>query len=177
MTWLRLALVAAVVAALVAAGTAVRSHLIGIGEQRVQARWDAQKVVAQAETLRLERERNADQMLRFRNAERISDEQAKLEAARQRRIAAGDAVADSLRSTIERLNRRDVSTAGGDPRSVALAQEAATARQLFGSCTERYRGLAEKADGLRDQVSGLQNDALFVCRSAQQPNKQNGESH
>lgn len=174
MSWLRLALVAAVVAALVATGATVRSHLIGQGDAqgtaRVQTAWDKQKLVDQAESLRLERVRNADQLLKFRNAERISDEQAKLEATRTRRIAAGDAVADSLRNTIDALNRRDLSTAGGDPRSVALAEEAATARQLFGSCTERYRGLAEKTDGLRDQVTGLQDDALYVCRSAQQPN-------
>lgn len=171
MNWIRLALIAAVLAALAAGAAAVRSHLIDVGEQRVQTRWDAQKAVDQAKTLELERERSAEQLIKFRNAERISDEQTKLEAARLRRIANGDAVADSLRNTIDRLNRRDVSTAAGDPRSVALAEEAATARQLFGSCTERYRGLAAQADGLRDQVSGLQDDALLVCRAEPQPNK------
>lgn len=169
MTWIRLALIAAVLAALAAGAAAVRSHLIGVGEQRVQARWDAQNAVDQAETLRLERERSAEQLIKFRNAERISHEQARLQAARLQRIAAGDAVADRLRSTIDRLNRRDVSAAAGDPGAVALAEGAATARQLFGSCTERYRGLAEKADRLGDQVSGLQDDALHVCRAAAQP--------
>lgn len=179
MSWMRVAVIAVLLAVLAAGAAALRSHLIGIGVQRgessVQAKWDAQKKVAQQETLRLERERRADELIKFRNAERISDEQAQREAAREQRIAAGNAVADSLRSTIDRLNRRDLSTAGGDPQSVALAEEAATARQLFGSCTERYRGLAAVADGLRDQVSGLQDDAMFVCRAAPQTNK-NGES-
>lgn len=169
MNWIRLALIAAALAALAAGGAAVRSHLIDVGEQRMQTRWDAQIAVDQAKTLELERERNAEQLLKFRNAERISDEQTKREAAGKLRIAAGDAVADRLRGTIERLNRRDVSAAAGDPGSVALAEGAATARQLFGSCTERYRGLAEKADRLRDQVSGLQDDAVHVCRPIQQP--------
>lgn len=166
----RLALIAAVLAALAAGAAAVRSHLIGVGEARTQARWDAQKAVDQAETLRLERLAQAEQLIKFRNAERISDEQAKLEAARLRRIAAGDAVADRLRSTIERLNRRDVSAAAGDPRSVALAEGAATARELFGSCNQAFLGLAAEADRLRDQVAGLQDDAMFVCRAAAQTN-------
>lgn len=171
MTWIRLALIAAVLAALAASAAAVRSHLIGVGEARVQAKWDAQKALDQAETLRLARESAADQLTKFRNAERITDDQDKREADTRQRIAAGDAVADRLRGTIEALNRRDVSAAAGDPAVVALAESAATARQLFGSCTEKYRGLAENADRLRDQVSGLQADAMFVCRPAPHTNQ------
>lgn len=170
MSWLRLGLIAAVLAALAAGAAAARSHLIGVGEARVQARWNDQKEVDQAETLRLERERSAEQLTRFRNSERISDEQAKLAAASARRIAAGDAVAERLRGTLDRLDRRDVSTAGSDSRSIALAQEAATARELFGSCTESYRSLAAAADSLRDQVAGLQADALYVGRAPTQTN-------
>ncbi|HQS39224.1 MAG TPA: hypothetical protein PKX42_03265 [Polaromonas sp.] len=163
-------------AALAAGAAAVRSHLIGVGEARTQARWDKQKAIDQAETLRLERERSADQLIKFRNAERISDEQAKRESLREKRIRAGDAVADQLRSAIDTLNRRDVSTAGSDPGSIALAQGAATARELFGSCNQAFLGLAAEADRLRDQVAGLQDDAMFVCRAPKQTNKQNGES-
>lgn len=171
MNWMRLALIAAVLAALAAGAAAVRSHLIGVGEARTQAQWDKQKAVDQAETLRLARLANAEQLIKFRNAERISDEQARLEAARLRRIAAGDAVADRLRGTIDALNRRDMSAAGSDAGAAALAQGAATARELFGSCTERYRGLAENADRLRDQVAGLLADAMFVCRAAPPTNQ------
>ncbi|HQR97592.1 hypothetical protein [Polaromonas sp.] len=170
MNWVRIAIIAAVLAALAAAGLAVRSHLIGVGEARTQAQWDKQKAVDQAETLRLERERSADQLIKFRNAERISDEQAKREALRERRIRAGDAVADQLRSAIETLNRRDVSAAGSDPGSVALAEGAATARELFGSCNQALLGLAAEADRLSDQVAGLQDDAMFVCRAPKQTN-------
>lgn len=172
MSWLRLALIGVLLAALAAGGAAIRSHFIGVGEARIQSRWDAQKTVDQAETLRLERERSAEQLLKFKNAERISDEQQKLEEARLRRIAAGDAVADRLRNTIDALNRRDLSTASGAPRSIAIAQEAATARQLFGSCTEKYRSLGADADGLRDQVSGLLDYVAKVCRPSEQPTGQ-----
>lgn len=176
MTWIRLALIAAVLAALAAGAAAVRSHLIGVGEARTQARWDDQKAVDLAETLRLERERSADQLIKFRNAERISDEQAKREALRERRIRDGDVVAERLRNTIATLNQRDVSAAGSDPRSIALAEGAATARELFGSCTQEYRSLGAEAERLKDQVAGLQDDAMFVCRAPKQTNKQNGES-
>lgn len=170
MTLIRLAIIAALIGLVTAAGMAVRSHLIGVGEARTQARWDQQKAIDQAETLRLERERSADQLIKFRNAERISDEQAKREALREKRIRAGDAVADQLRGAIEALNRRDVSAAGSDPGSVALAEGAATARELFGSCNKAFLGMAAEADRLRDQVAGLYDDAMFVCRAPKQPN-------
>lgn len=170
----RLAIVAALIGIVTAAGMAVRSHLIGVGESRTQARWDQQKAVDQAETLRLERERSADQLIKFRNAERISDEQAKREALREQRIAVGSAVNKRLLDTIETLNRRDLSAAGSDPGSVALAKGAATARELFGSCNQTLLGMAAEADRLRDQVAGLYDDAMFVCRAPKQTN--NGAS-
>jgi hypothetical protein len=166
MTWARLALIAALLAALAAGAAAVRSHLIGVGEACTQARWDQQKAVDLAETLRLERERSAEQLIKFRNAERISDDQDKRAAARERLIVAGNAVADRLRNTIDTLNRGDLSAAGSDAGAIALAQGAATARELFGSCNRAFLGLAAEADRLRDQVAGLQADALFVCRAA-----------
>lgn len=171
MTLIRAAIIAALVGLLVAASLAVRSHLIGVGEARTQARWDQQKAIDQAETLRLERERSADQLIKFRNAERITDEQAKLEALREQRIAVSSAVNKRLLDTIETLNRRDVSAAGSDPGSVALAKGAATARELFGSCNQALLGMAAEADRLRDQVAGLQDDAMFVCRAPKQTNK------
>nr|WP_293595168.1 hypothetical protein [Polaromonas sp. 39-63-25] len=76
----------------------------------------------------------------------------------------------NLRSAIETLNRRDVSAAGSDPGSVALAEGAATARELFGSCNQALLGLAAEADRLSDQVAGLQDDAMFVCRAPKQTN-------
>lgn len=174
MSWGRLLLIAAALAALGWGANALVSHFIGIGDQRgasrVQAAWNEQKAVDQQKTLELERERSAEQLLKFRNAERIADEQAHRDAVRDGRIAAGNAVADSLRSTIERLDRRDLSEAGGDSRSIALAQSAATARELFGSCNQAQLDLAAEADRLRDQVAGLQADAMYVCRAPQQTN-------
>lgn len=168
MNWLKLAIVIAAIGAAVAGWGALKGHYIAVGDQqgasRVQGRWDAQTVVDQAESLRLAREANADQLLKFRNSERNTDEQALREAATARRDVAARAAVRSLRSTIETLNQRDAAAAAGNARAAALAGQAAFARELFGRCTEAYRELAAAADGLRDQVTGLLADAHDVCR-------------
>jgi len=170
MTLTRLLLYVGLFAAVMLGINAIRARDVAKGDTqgaaRVMAQWNAQKAVDQDKTLQLERERRADELTGFRNAERINDEQAKRETTRERRIAAGNAVADQLRSAIDRLNRRDVSQAGSDPRAVALAQEAATARELFGSCNKAQLGVAAEADGLRDQVVGLQDFVKKVCHSS-----------
>lgn len=169
MNWVRIAVIAAVVAALLLGIKLLRAHDVSTGDAqgaaRIQASWNEQKLIDQANSLRLQREASAEQLIKFRNAERISDEQAKREAITQKRIAAGNAVADSLRGTIDQLNQRDAAVATSDPRFIALAQSAATARQLLGICNERRIGVAKEADRLRDQVAGLLDDATQVCRN------------
>lgn len=171
MNWLRIGLYAFVVAAIASAVMLVRAHWIGVGQARIQARWDAQKVVDDAETLRRERQANAEQLARFKNAERNADEQANREAARSQRDAALGRRLAGLRATIAALNRRPLPAPSDDAGVAALAGEAATARELLGRCSERYRTVASAADELRDQVIGLQADAATVCRgSAGMPN-------
>ena len=169
MTLTRLLLYAGLLAAVMLGISSIRACDVAKGDAqgaaRVMAQWNDQKNVDQAKSLELERQRRADELTGFRNAERINDEQAKREALREQRIAVGNAVADKLRSAIDRLNRRDMSQAGSDPGAVALAQEAATARELFGSCNKAQLGLAAEADSLRDQVAGLQEFAVKVCRA------------
>lgn len=165
MNWLRLALWAAVGAAVIATVAAVRSHWIGVGEARVQTRWDAQQRVDLDETLTLERERNADQLIRFKNAERNTDEQARLEALRAQRDRATAAERDGLLSTIAALNGRAVPGTCDAACVAALTREATVARELLGRCAARYTSVAFGADELRDQVIGLQTDATTVCRT------------
>jgi hypothetical protein len=168
MRWPLYLLYAAMAAAVLLGIKAIRASDvnkgIAIGAAQTQKNWDDQKAVDTVATLERERERNADMLTRFRNAERNAYEQAKRDALRERRIRDGDAVADRLRSTIETLNQRDLSTAGTDPSAAAIAGGAATARELFRSCTQSYRSLGAEAERLKDQVIGLQADAMFVCR-------------
>lgn len=165
---MRLLLIGGLVAAIAAAALAVRSHFVSQGDaqgaDRVQKAWDAQKLVDQAETLRLVQQANADQLVKFRNSERNANEQATRQAATARRAAATAAADGRMQLAIETLNQRDRAAAEGDTGATAFVVKATVARELLGSCTAAYREVAAEADGLRDQVVGLLYDATHVCR-------------
>jgi hypothetical protein len=138
------------------------SHLIGKGDARgaarVQADWDTQENARNAATAR-------DNATKFRNAERTAHEDAKREAARLARDAAAASVVRGLRDEITRLNQRPNPYPAGDTGIAACTREATTARELFGESSSAYQELASEADGLRDQVTGLQDFARTVCRA------------
>jgi len=145
---------------------ALQSHLIAKGDAqgaaRVQAAWDAQEEARNQATAR-------DNATKFRNAERTAYEDAKREAARRARDAAAATVMRGLRAEIARLNDRPDPYPAGDAGIAACTREASTARQLFGESAGAYQELAEDADGLRDQVAGLQDFARNVCRAGAPP--------
>ena len=154
-----------VVAAIVGA-KALQSHLIAKGDAqgaaRVQVAWDAQEAVRNQATAR-------DNAAKFRNAERTAHEDAQRETARRARIAAAAAELRGLRAQIDRLNARPDPYPATDAGIAACAGEAATARQLFAESAGAYQELAAEADGLRDQVTGLQDFARNVCRAGATP--------
>lgn len=112
-------------------------------------------------TRKAEAEARAKEQAMRKQADRISNDQAKKQEELAAAAARADATAASLRDEIDRLN---ASPAPADPRAAALAREATTARKLLGACAERYRGVAKGADDLRGQVSGLQDYATSVCK-------------
>lgn len=97
-----------------------------------------------------------------RETERIANEAARKQTVLAGRVATTALIAGQLRDDIDRLNARP---APSDPQSAAYAGEARVARQLLGACTEEYRSVAQHADQLRDQVSGLQDYAVTVCKA------------
>lgn len=137
-----------------------QSHLISQGDAqgaaRVQQAWDAHENERNAATAR-------DNATKFRNAERTAHEDAQREAARRARDAAAAAAVRSLHTEIARLNSRPDPYPAGDAGLAACAGEARTARELFGESAGAYQELAAEADGLRDQVTGLQSFARHVC--------------
>ena len=155
-------------ARLIAAGIAIaaaiagiklwQSHLVATGDAqgaaRIQAAWNTQESARNDATAR-------DNALKFRNAERTAHEDAQREAARLARAAA----VHGLRAEVARLNSRPDPYPAGDAGLAACAGEAATARELFGESAGAYQELAAEADGLRDQVTGLQDFARSVCRA------------
>ena len=138
------------------------SHLVTKGDvrgsARVQAAWDAQEHARNDATA-------SDNVTKFRNAERTAHEDAKREAARRARDAAATTAVRELRAEIARLNSRPDPYPAGDAGLAACAGDAATARELLGESSGAYQQLAAEADGLRDQVIGLQQFARDVCRA------------
>jgi hypothetical protein len=163
--WIRIGIALAIAAAIATAGAALRSHWIGAGEGRVQAKWDARKLVdAEAARVLSIAAREEDNRKRI-NAERIADEQARQDKARALRIADLERSAHGMRDAIAKLDTDDLSAAAADPRVAAVAERATTARRLLGSCQARYADVAATANRVRDQAAGLLDFTLTVCRS------------
>lgn len=157
---LRIFAAAVLLAAAVWGALAWRSHLVATGDAqgaaRVQQAWDAQENERNAATAR-------DNATKFRNAERNANEDAQREATRRARDAAAASAVRSLHAEIARLNSRPDPYPAGDAGRATCAGEARTARELFGESAGAYQELAAEADGLRDQVTGLQSFARDVC--------------
>ena len=158
----RLAITLALALAAVLGVGTYRAHLIAKGDAqgaaRVLALWEAQEIARSAATDR-------DNATKFRNAERLADEDAKAQAARVARDVAAATAVRSLRAEVARLNRRPHPYPVTDAGLAACAGEAATARELFFEGASAYQELAAAADGLSNQVAGLQGFAHDVCRA------------
>ena len=170
----RLIVVGVLICAAILGVKAWESRLISKGDARgaarVQHAWDTQ-----------ERDRNEatarDNAAKFRNAERTAHEDAQREAARRARDAAAAAAVRGLRAEVARLNSRPDPYPAGDAGLAACAGEARTARELFGESSSAYQELAAEADGLRDQVTGLQDFARTVCRTTPTKAASAAQSH
>lgn len=161
MTEIRIIVLVVVVLATVFGVGAWRKSLIAEGDKagaaRVQAEWDAVEEKRKATTAQ-------DNVIRFRNTERISDADQKRQSVRTGNAAAVDSAVASLRNETSRLNlRRPNPDAAGDARLAACVGEATTARELLTESATAYSAVAKQADELRDQVTGLQDYAYSVC--------------
>lgn len=137
-------------------------------------RGDEMEAAARASQKQAEAERQAREVEQAKqlNAERIAREQAQREGALRTALDRASARNRSLLDRIASIDARDAAAAADmpgtapDARSIALAHEAATARQLLGSCSQRYAELGADADGLRIQVMGLQDYVKGVIAPA-----------
>lgn len=146
MIWLRVGLIVAAVLAIALAGYKV-------GSDRVQAKWDIER--ARQTEIRLEAEQAArkEEQRRAEESQKIADDQSKRETEYRVRVAAAEQSLGGLRDTVARLNSRP---APGNAEAAGYAREARTARELLGTCSAEYRGLAAEADAVRIQAIGLQ---------------------
>jgi len=111
-----------------------------------------QQVAQAAQAAEAAARRREQEMQRYADA--IARDAAKRHQVLAARAAATDRMAGELRDDIDRLNagRRPE-----DPAAARFADDARAARELLGACVDRYRVVAVSADGLRDQVTGLQD--------------------
>lgn len=93
--------------------------------------------------------------------DRIANNAAQKQTELNTRVSDAVRAAASLRDDIDRLN---ASEATGTATTATLVGQARTARELLAACTDQYREVAQGADGLRDQVTGLQDYATSVCK-------------
>lgn len=114
---------------------------------------DYQTKVAE-NTRKAEAEARAKETQMQVQVERVSKDAAKREIKLAARVADTVRAANGLRDQINRLNARPASE---DPAVAAAFAEASAARELLGTCSERYTDVARSADELRDQVIGLQD--------------------
>lgn len=142
-------------------GVLAESHLTAYrhGKAKVRAEWDKEKaaLIAQHDAEQAKARKREQEMQDATNKIAREAEQRNRDLAA--RVATANAAAASLRDEITALNSRP---APKDPAAAAYANEARVARELLGTCAAGYRGLAEEADGLRDQVTGLQAYARSV---------------
>lgn len=157
--------------ALIAALLVLRWHWVGVGEDRVQARWDAQvqqqqTVAAKYEAALLKQVRAQESQLNKTN-ERINHDYVTRELDKDARIADLLAELGRLQQSINNAAPRHcgVSACGGHTRaSPAVDDSAASAEQLLGECGQKYTELAAEAARLANQVIGLQQYAVMCQR-------------
>jgi colicin import membrane protein len=172
-TWTKYLTFGLAVAAVVGALLYGRAYYIAVGEatartECAQANDQRERQDAEADRQREAAERTKEQT-RQQEADRIANDQAQKEREQDARNQRAAATTRSLRATIDELNRQleGLSGLGADPERAALADGARVARELLGSCAERYREVAADADRYRDQVGGLQSFAKHACDAGQ----------
>ena len=151
--------------AIIVAGLVLTNCTTGL--QRDNARMDlatlkqqtAEAVAAQVV------EANRDTIIKFNNAERITDEQAKRDQLIQLALDRSVSEYERMRDTVRRLNARP---APSDTEAARFAREASAARSALGECSGKYQTMDGHAKRLGSQVIGLQAFYEQVCRSGQE---------
>lgn len=93
--------------------------------------------------------------------ERIAANAQERQNQQARRAADVDRALDGLRKHIARANS---APAPSDSVAAAQSHAASAARELLGTCAAEYRAVAESADRLGSQVTGLQDYARAVSK-------------
>ncbi len=131
------------------------------GADRIRAQWNAERQVLAEQNAAAEKAARAEENRRADEAQAVIEEQARRETLSRDRAARAERTVVGLRNEVARLNARP---APSDAQAAGFAHEARVARELLGACTKEYGDLAAAADGLRDQVTGLQQWVRHVTQ-------------
>ena len=131
------------------------------GADRIRAQWSAERQALADQRAEDEKAARAEEKRRAEQAQAVIEEQARREALARDRVVRAERTVVGLRDEIARLNARP---APDDTKAAGFAHEARVARELLGACTKEYGDLAAAADGLRDQVTGLQQWVRHVTQ-------------
>jgi hypothetical protein len=132
----------------------------------VQGQWDAEKARLNALALQQSNDVRKFEELRASNIQGALD--AKEREAQRARADAADlrgqlaSLRDSL-ATAATAADLPASSATGGTGAARGPDDAATLRQLLGACSGRYADVAEAADALRVQLSGVQGWVRAAC--------------
>lgn len=161
----KLVLIAIALAALLVGCRAAVEHFRDQGRAEVQTSWDKDKLIRTqtmqklTNQLRQTEQGFTDQLSKAQNDFAKKSIQITADADRAR------ITANSLRNDLTTARAR-LSAAGTDPGGT-LAEYARTITDVFGECTERYRGVAEKADKHEADAAMMQEAWPRVQTSAQ----------
>lgn len=159
--------------ALIAVLLFLRWHWIGVGQDRVQARWDAQvqqqQTIAANRQAELLREARAKESQLNKSNERINLDYVQREGIANNHSDAAIAANHSLQQSIANTASHSGLPASGQNSCTCSAAyaDAAKARQLLGECSSEYTALAATADRLANQVIGLQQYAVMCQRGGE----------
>lgn len=131
------------------------------GVKVTKADWDKEIAVQTQERLAAEQAARKEEQRRVQEAQAVIDGATQREAASRARAVAAERAAVGLRDTIAMLNSRP---APSNPEAAGYADEARRSRELLGTCSTEYTGVAAQADELRDQVTGLQDWVSHVVQ-------------
>lgn len=166
-TWLLVGKLVGAAALLGAATLGVRGlqeHYREQGRTEINAKWAEAKRLDEKARAEKERGERAKEQGMARKAEENARAQLKRDQGLQLGAAAVQRSADGLHGDIASVDgqsnaRRNAGTCAA---ADAEAHEAATARALLGTCSDRYRAMAQDAAGNAAQVNDLQDHLVVV---------------
>jgi hypothetical protein len=145
------------------AGLLLLSAFLGYGLEAKKRELAEFKEQVAKEDKQAANERTRNLVIQVRNNERIAENDEARQKALRVELAAAESALERMRRDNAKARRdRPVPTASN---AAALADEAATARDLLQECSARYQQVDGEAKSMGAQLIGLQSYVVAVCQA------------